>query len=64
MELKNGGAQAVVADNTVVEAYAKNNPNDKLVTIKDSKAFSNEFYGLLFPKGSKLKADFDKAIMR
>jgi polar amino acid transport system substrate-binding protein len=64
MELKNGGAQAVVADNTVVEAYAKNNPSDKLVTIKDTKAFSNEFYGLMFPKGSKLKADFDKAITK
>jgi glutamine transport system substrate-binding protein len=62
MELKDGGAQAVVADNTVVEAYAKNNPNDKLVTIGDSKNFPIEFYGLMFPKGSKLKAEFDKAI--
>jgi glutamine transport system substrate-binding protein len=64
MELKDGGAKAVVADNTVVEAYAKNNPNDKLVTIADTKNFSNEFYGLMFPKGSKLKADFDKAIAK
>ncbi|WML42894.1 basic amino acid ABC transporter substrate-binding protein [Neobacillus sp. PS3-40] len=64
MELKDGGAKAVVADNTVVEAYAKNNPNDKLVTIADTKNFSNEFYGLMFPKGSKLKADFDKSIAK
>jgi glutamine transport system substrate-binding protein len=63
MELKNGGAQAVVADNTVVEAYAKNNPNDKLVTISDDN-FPSEFYGLMFPKGSSLKADFDKAIVK
>jgi glutamine transport system substrate-binding protein len=64
MELKDGGAQAVVADNTVVEAYAKNNPNDKLVTIGDAKNFPIEFYGLMFPKGSKLKAEFDKAIAK
>jgi glutamine transport system substrate-binding protein len=63
MELKNGGAQAVVADNTVVEAYAKNNPNDKLVTISDDN-FPSEFYGLMFTKGSSLKADFDKAIVK
>lgn len=62
MELKNGGAKAVVADNTVVEAYAKNNPKDKLVTVADAKNFPIEYYGLMFPKGSKLKADFDKAI--
>lgn len=64
MELKNGGAQAVVADNTVVEAYAKNNPQDKLITIKDKQNFSNEYFGLMFPKGSKLKAEFDKAISK
>lgn len=62
MELKDGGASAVVADNTVVEAYAKNNPSDKLKTISDTKNFAKEYYGLMFPKGSKLEADFNKAI--
>ncbi|MDN3017917.1 basic amino acid ABC transporter substrate-binding protein [Paenibacillus sp. BSR1-1] len=62
MELKGGGVDAVVADNTVVEEYVKNNPNEKVVLIKDDAAFEKEFYGLMFPKGSKLKADFDKAI--
>lgn len=64
MELNNGGADAVVADNTVVEEYAKNNPKEKLVVIEDEKAFAKEYYGLLFPKGSKLKADFDKGIKK
>ena len=63
MELKNGGAQAVVADNTVVEAYAKNNPKDKLKTISDE-SFPNEFYGLMFPKDSEIKADFDEAVTK
>lgn len=62
MELNSGGADAVVADNTVVEEYAKNNPNEKLVVIEDAEAFDSEYYGLMFPKGSKLKAEFDAAI--
>ncbi|QIZ06730.1 basic amino acid ABC transporter substrate-binding protein [Priestia megaterium] len=61
LELKSGGADAVVADNTVIEQYAKNNPKDNFVVIEDS-AFAKEFYGLMFPKGSKIKADFDKAV--
>lgn len=62
MELNSGGADAVVADNTVVEEYAKNNPNDKLVVIEDANSFEAEYYGLMFPKGSELKAEFDAAI--
>ncbi|MCM3569760.1 basic amino acid ABC transporter substrate-binding protein [Neobacillus mesonae] len=62
MELKGHGADAVVADNTVVEEYVKNNPKDNFVVIEDAAAFEKEFYGVLFPKGSKLKAEFDKSI--
>ncbi len=62
MELKNGGVDAVVADNTVVEEYVKNNPKDKLVVIEDESAFEAEYYGYLLPKGSKLKADMDTAL--
>jgi len=62
MEMMSGGADAVVADNGVVEVYAKNNPKEKLKVIEDSGSFDAEFYGLLFPKGTELKADFDKAI--
>ena len=62
LELKSGGADAVVADNTVIEEYVKNNPKDNFVVIEDTNAFAQEFYGLMFPKGSKIKADFDKAV--
>ncbi|RYL94303.1 basic amino acid ABC transporter substrate-binding protein [Sporolactobacillus sp. THM7-4] len=62
MELTSGGADAVVADNTVIEQYAKNNPGKNLKVITDKKAFDPEFYGLMYPKGSKLRADFNKAI--
>lgn len=64
MELTKGGADAVVADNSVVEQYVKNNPKDNLAFIEDDAAFQKEFYGLMFPKGSKLKADFDKGIKK
>ncbi len=62
MELTKGGADAVVADNAVIEYYAKNNPKDKLVVIEDTENFDAEFYGVMFPKDSKLKKDFDEAI--
>jgi glutamine transport system substrate-binding protein len=63
MELLNGGADAVIADNGVVDTYVKNNPDKKLKIIKDD-SFPKEFYGLMFPKGSSLKADFDKGIKK
>jgi glutamine transport system substrate-binding protein len=62
LELLNGGADAVVADNGVIESYAKNNPDQNLIVRGDSDTFAAEYYGLLFPKGSELKADFDAAI--
>lgn len=64
LEMLSGGADAVVADNAVVEEYAKNNPDKKLVVIKDEVGFESEFYGLMFPKGSDLKADFDVAVTK
>jgi glutamine transport system substrate-binding protein len=64
MEMMSGGAEAVVADNGVVEVYAKNNPKEKLKVIEDIGAFDAEFYGLLFPKGTELKPEFDKAIQK
>lgn len=62
MELKNGGVDAVVADNTVVEEYVANNPKDKLVVIEDENAFAAEYFGFLLPKGSDLKSDLDAAV--
>ncbi|WP_040206116.1 basic amino acid ABC transporter substrate-binding protein [Neobacillus jeddahensis] len=62
LELKNGGVDAVVADNSVVETYVKNNPKDNFEFIEDDGTFDNEFYGLLLPTGSKLKGDLDKAV--
>ncbi len=61
MEMESGGAAAVVADNVVVEEYAKNNPDKKLTVIEDAD-FDSEFYGLLFPKGSDLPEEFNRAI--
>lgn len=62
LDMLSHGSDAVVADNTVIEQYARNNPSKNLKVIQDTKAFVPEFYGIMYPKNSKLKADFDKAI--
>lgn len=59
--LLRGKADAVVADNTVLEVYAEKNPDRNLMVITD-KSFEKEHYGLMFPKGSKLRTEMDKAI--
>ena len=61
-ELLSGGVDAVVADNTVLEKYVQNNPDQKLKVVADNKQFVPEYYGLLFSKGSTLKSEIDKAV--
>ncbi len=58
--LINGEVDAFVDDNAGLEYYANNNPG--FVVIEDPNSFEKEFYGLMFPKGSQLKARFDAAI--
>ncbi len=60
-ELLSGGAAAVVADNTVIEEFVKNNPDKNVMVITDE-SFPAEYYGLMFPKDSELKAKIDEAI--
>ncbi|MGG1574935.1 basic amino acid ABC transporter substrate-binding protein [Fictibacillus sp. NRS-1165] len=62
--LLNGEVDAVVADNTVVDEYAKNNPDKKLVVVNDKTNFESEYYGIALPKGSKDKATVDKALKK
>lgn len=61
-ELLNNGADAVIADKPVVENYVANNPDQGLKVVGDATTFDSEYYGILFPKGSNLKGDFDKAV--
>jgi glutamine transport system substrate-binding protein len=64
LELQKGGVDAVVADFVVIMEYIKNNPKEKFVSIEDKVNFSSEFYGILLPKGSDLKAKLDPAIKK
>lgn len=64
MELNAGGADAVVADIAIVREYMKNNPDQKFVGILDPENFGSEYYGILYPKGSELKAKLDPAIKK
>ncbi|MGK7376365.1 transporter substrate-binding domain-containing protein [Planococcus sp. 1R117A] len=60
-ELLKGRADAVIADNAVIEYYVKMHPEQDLKAVTDD-SFENEFYGVLFPKGSGLKPEIDEAI--
>ncbi|HUC93662.1 MAG TPA: basic amino acid ABC transporter substrate-binding protein [Paenibacillus sp.] len=62
LELDGGGVDAVVADNAIVQEYVKNNPDKKFKAIPDPANFTSEYYGILLPKGSELKAKLDPAI--
>lgn len=62
MELNAGGADAVVADIAIVREYMKNNPDQNFTGIVDTENFGSEYYGILYPKGSDLKAKLDPAI--
>ncbi|MCR8641047.1 basic amino acid ABC transporter substrate-binding protein [Paenibacillus sp. N1-5-1-14] len=64
MELEKGGVDAVVADVAIVREYLKNNPNKKFKSIEDTKNFTPEYYAILLPKGSELKAKLDPAIKK
>ncbi|MNW39347.1 amino acid ABC transporter substrate-binding protein, PAAT family [Fontibacillus panacisegetis] len=64
LELDSGGVDAVVADIAIVREYMKNNPDKKFKGILDPEQFSAEYYGILFPKGSELKAKLDPAIKK
>jgi polar amino acid transport system substrate-binding protein len=50
-ELENGGVEAVVADNGVVQHYIQNNPNAKFKSVTDA-SFTPEQYGIAVKKGN------------
>ncbi|MCM3717891.1 basic amino acid ABC transporter substrate-binding protein [Fictibacillus phosphorivorans] len=62
--LLNGEVEAVVADNAVVQEYAKNNPDKKLVAINDPENFESEFYGIIFPKDGEHQDEVNKALKK
>ncbi len=62
LELMNGGADAVIADKPVLEGYITNNPDQNLAVIGDEAAFTKDYLGIMFPKGSELKTKFDEAV--
>jgi glutamine transport system substrate-binding protein len=64
VELEKGGVDAVVADNAIVGEYIKNNAGKKFKGIKDTTNFTSEYYGIVLPKGSELKAKLDPAIAK
>jgi polar amino acid transport system substrate-binding protein len=51
-ELETGGVDAAVGDNGVVINYVKNNPQNGVSTVEDTKSFAPEYYGFVVKKGN------------
>ncbi|WP_156187102.1 basic amino acid ABC transporter substrate-binding protein [Bacillus sp. FJAT-27231] len=60
--LQSGDVETAVTDIAVALEYVKNNPDSGIKTVGDDKQFKPEYYGIVFPKGSEYKEDFDKAL--
>lgn len=63
LEMDKGGVDAVVADIAIVGEYLKQNPDKNYEGVVDP-SFPAEYYGILLPKGSELKALLDPAIKK
>ncbi|WP_311408668.1 basic amino acid ABC transporter substrate-binding protein [Liquorilactobacillus uvarum] len=59
-----GQADAAIGDNTNNEKFIENNKENKLKIVKDDKAFTPEYFGLMFPKGTSYKKAYDKALKK
>ncbi|MBB6637440.1 basic amino acid ABC transporter substrate-binding protein [Cohnella thailandensis] len=62
LELDSGGVDAVVADFAVVQAFVEQHPDKKYAAMYDKTNFAPEYYGIMLPKGSGLKAKIDAAV--
>ncbi|MFT8457576.1 MAG: basic amino acid ABC transporter substrate-binding protein [Liquorilactobacillus ghanensis] len=59
-----GQANAAIGDNTSNEKFLQRNKNYKLKIVKDTKSFSPEYFGIMFPKNSPYKDKYNKAIKK
>lgn len=64
MEVINGSVEAVVGDDTSNQQFLLNNKDKGLKIIQDEKTFAPEYFGIMYPKNSAVKADFDKALTK
>lgn len=64
MELSNGSIDAAVGDDTNNQTFVSQNAAKGFKLIYDEKTFEPEYFGLMFPKDSKVKADFDQALKK
>lgn len=60
--LQSDNVDAVVTDIAVALEYEKNNPDANIKTMTDDQEFDIEHYGIAFPKGSEIRADFNKGL--
>ena len=62
MELVNNNIDVAIGDDTNNQGFLKSNPDANLKIIQDENTFAPEYFGIMYPKDSKLKSEFDKAL--
>jgi polar amino acid transport system substrate-binding protein len=59
-----GQAMASIGDDTSNKKFVAANQQDGLKVIEDNSSFEPEYFGIMFPKGSKYKNAYDKALTK
>ncbi|AUJ28883.1 MAG: transporter substrate-binding domain-containing protein [Liquorilactobacillus hordei] len=55
---------AAIGDDTSNKKFVQANPNSGLKVVQDDKKFSPEYFGIMFPKGSKYRNIYNKALKK
>lgn len=59
-----GQAMASIGDDTSNKKFVAANQQDGLKVIEDNSSFEPEYFGIMFPKGSKYKKAYDQALKK
>lgn len=60
--VKSDQSVAAIGDDTSNKKFLKSNPNSGLKIVQDDEAFDPEYFGIIFPKGSRYKSAYNKAL--
>lgn len=62
LQVVHGQVDASIGDETTVTKYVNSNPSYQLKIIYDDRNFKPEYFGLMFPKKSVYRSDYNKAL--
>lgn len=64
LQVVHGQATAAIGDETTVTKYVASNPSYNLKIIYDDKNFKPEYFGMMFPKNSPYRSDYNTALKK